>query len=130
MAGILFTNTVWAWNRAGKPQGRISDPKPLPSTRTTIDRPYLKKEPNQKNKAMNARIKLWRAACPAWLLAASLMSLGTGTTHASIAYGTIRYNWLVDDGFGNLVHGGAVQVSTPTFTYFPAAPGACPRCRR
>lgn len=36
-----------------------------------------------------------------------------------VAVGTIRYQWLVDDGFGNLVHGGAVQVSTPSFTYFP-----------
>lgn len=36
-----------------------------------------------------------------------------------VAVGTIRYNWLVDDGAGNLVHGGAVQVSTPSFTYFP-----------
>ncbi len=37
----------------------------------------------------------------------------------NVAVGAIRYNWLVDDGFGALVHGGAVQVSTPVFTYFP-----------
>lgn len=35
--------------------------------------------------------------------------------------GAIRYQWLVDDGAGNLAHGGAVQVSTPSFTYFPPA---------
>lgn len=31
----------------------------------------------------------------------------------------IRYHWLIDDGAGNLVSGGAVQVATPTFTYSP-----------
>jgi hypothetical protein len=31
----------------------------------------------------------------------------------------VRYNWLIDNGSGALVHGGAVQVSTPTFTYYP-----------
>ena len=34
----------------------------------------------------------------------------------------VLYNWLIDGG-GVLVHGGAVQVSTPTFTYFPPAVG-------
>jgi hypothetical protein len=43
----------------------------------------------------------------------------------NVAVGAIRYNWLVDQG-GALVRGGAVQVSTPTFTYFPAAVGAVP----
>ena len=37
----------------------------------------------------------------------------------NVAVGAIRYQWLIDDGFGNLTHGGAVQVSTPSFTYFP-----------
>lgn len=41
----------------------------------------------------------------------------------SVAVGTIRYHWLVDNGSGTLVHGGAVQVSTPGFTYFPPAAG-------
>lgn len=31
----------------------------------------------------------------------------------------VRYHWLVDDGFGNLVRGTAVNIGTPTFTYFP-----------
>lgn len=39
-----------------------------------------------------------------------------------LAVGAIRYQWLVDDGLGNLVHGGAVQVSTPSFTYYPPIP--------
>ena len=49
-----------------------------------------------------------------------------GGEHFGVGYhtavGAIRYQWLVDDGFGNLVHGGSVQVSTPSFTYFPPAP--------
>jgi hypothetical protein len=43
----------------------------------------------------------------------------------NVAVGAIRYNWLVDQA-GALVRGGAVQVSTPTFTYFPAAVGGVP----
>ena len=31
----------------------------------------------------------------------------------------VRYHWLIDDGTGNLVSGGAVQVATPTFIYSP-----------
>ena len=34
----------------------------------------------------------------------------------------VRYNWLIDNDSGTLVPGGAVQVSTPTFTYYPPAP--------
>ncbi len=40
-----------------------------------------------------------------------------------LAVGIIRYNWLIDNGAGVLVHGGAVQVSTPVFTYFPPVVG-------
>ncbi len=36
----------------------------------------------------------------------------------NVAVGAIRYHWLIDDGFGNLIQGGAVQVSTPSFTYY------------
>ena len=36
----------------------------------------------------------------------------------------VKYNWLIDDGAGNLVHGPAVYISTPTFTYNPAGNGA------
>lgn len=42
-------------------------------------------------------------------------------------YGTptaIKYSWLKDDGFGNLVFAGAVNIATPTFTYYPPAPAA------
>ncbi len=35
----------------------------------------------------------------------------------------VRYHWLIDGGTGVLVRGGAVQVSTPTFTYYPPVPG-------
>jgi hypothetical protein len=34
----------------------------------------------------------------------------------------VKYFWLVDDGTGNLVRGPAVQVSTPTFTYYAPVP--------
>ncbi len=50
-----------------------------------------------------------------------------GGEHFGVGYnravGPIHYNWLIDDGAGNLVHGGVVQVSTPTFTYFPPVVG-------
>ena len=39
------------------------------------------------------------------------------------AVGAVTYNWLIDNGSGSLVNGGAVQVSTPTFTYYPPVPG-------
>jgi hypothetical protein len=34
----------------------------------------------------------------------------------------VKYFWLVDDGAGNLVRGPAVQVATPTFTYYAPVP--------
>jgi len=40
-----------------------------------------------------------------------------------LAVGIIRYNWLIDNGSGVLIHGGAVQVATPTFTYYPPVVG-------
>lgn len=39
------------------------------------------------------------------------------------AVGATRYFWLIDDGAGNLIRCGQVQVSSPTFTYYPPAPG-------
>ena len=39
------------------------------------------------------------------------------------AVGKVTYNWLLDNGAGVLVKGGAVQVSTPTFTYYPPVVG-------
>lgn len=36
----------------------------------------------------------------------------------------IKYNWLLDDGSGNLMKGPPVQVATPTFVYFPPAGNA------
>jgi len=32
---------------------------------------------------------------------------------------TVRYFWLRDDGFGNLVRGNMVEIATPTFAYAP-----------
>lgn len=46
---------------------------------------------------------------------------GVGINAAATA---VKYFWLVDDGAGNLVRGPAVQVSTPTFTYYPPAGNA------
>lgn len=50
-----------------------------------------------------------------------------GGEHFGVGYsravGIIRYQWLIDNGSGTLVHGGAVQVSTPTFNYFPPVVG-------
>jgi len=41
----------------------------------------------------------------------------------NVTVGAVSYNWLIDDGAGNLVNGGAVQVSTPSFTYYPPVGG-------
>lgn len=54
-------------------------------------------------------------------------SVNFGGEHFGVGYrvaaSVVRYNWLVDDGAGVLVHGGAVQVATPVFTYFPPVVG-------
>lgn len=52
-------------------------------------------------------------------------SVNFGGEHFGVGYyGTpsaIKYNWLVDDGTGNLKQGPPVFVATPTFTYYPPA---------
>jgi hypothetical protein len=45
---------------------------------------------------------------------------GVGFTGAPSA---VKYSWLIDDGSGNLVNGPPVYISTPSFTYVPAAGG-------
>jgi hypothetical protein len=57
-------------------------------------------------------------------------SVNFGGEHFGVGYTgsptTVKYNWLIDNGSGVLIHGGAVNVSTPVFTYVPpvaAAPG-------
>ncbi|MDR3692240.1 MAG: putative Ig domain-containing protein [Fimbriimonas sp.] len=35
----------------------------------------------------------------------------------------VKYNWLIDDGAGNLKHGPPVYISTPSYTYNPPAGG-------
>ncbi len=50
-------------------------------------------------------------------------SINFGGEHFGVGYygapSAVKYNWLVDDGTGNLVHGPAVYISTPVFTYYP-----------
>ena len=50
-------------------------------------------------------------------------SINFGGEHFGVGYyGTpsaVKYNWLIDDGTGKLVHGPPVNVATPTFTYYP-----------
>ncbi|NOT45988.1 MAG: hypothetical protein HOP14_15410 [Acidobacteria bacterium] len=52
-----------------------------------------------------------------------------GCEHFGVGYrtapGAVRYNWLVDDGAGTLVHGPAVNIATPSWTYVPPV-GAAP----
>jgi hypothetical protein len=45
----------------------------------------------------------------------------------NVAVGAVRYNWLVDDGAGNLISGGQVQVSTPVYSYYPPVNGGVPQ---
>ena len=50
-------------------------------------------------------------------------SVNFGGEHFGVGYGApvgaIRYRWLIDDGSGNLINGGDVQVATPVFVYYP-----------
>ncbi len=50
-----------------------------------------------------------------------------GGEHFGVGYyaavGAVHYNWLIDNGAGVLIPGGAVQVSIPSFTYYPAVAG-------
>jgi len=52
-------------------------------------------------------------------------SLNFGGEHFGAGYygapTAVKYNWLIDDGAGNLIHGPPVYVATPTFTYYPPA---------
>ncbi len=56
-------------------------------------------------------------------------SVNFGGEHFGVGfYGTptaVKYNWLKDDGSGQLIYAGAVYISTPTFTYVPPV-GAAP----
>lgn len=58
-------------------------------------------------------------------------SVNFGGEHFGVGYnvavGAVTYNWLIDNGSGTLVSGGAVQVSTPTFTYYPPAAAVPPQ---
>jgi hypothetical protein len=54
-------------------------------------------------------------------------SVNFGGEHFGVGYlqppSAIKYHWLVDNGAGVLVFGGAVNLATPTFTYVPPAAG-------
>ena len=54
-------------------------------------------------------------------------TINFGGEHFGVGYlappSAVRYHWLVDDGRGQLVNGGDVQVATPIFTFAPAAAG-------
>ena len=52
-------------------------------------------------------------------------AVNQGCEHFGVGYygtGLVHYNWLIDDGFGNLVKGQPVYVATPTWTYYPPQP--------
>lgn len=52
-------------------------------------------------------------------------AVNQGCEHFGVGYygaGVVHYYWLVDDGAGNLIRGPAVNVATPTWTYFPPQP--------
>lgn len=53
-------------------------------------------------------------------------SVNFGGEHFGVGYygapSVVRYNWLIDDGRGNLIRGPQVNVSTPTFVYVPPMP--------
>lgn len=55
-------------------------------------------------------------------------SVNFGGEHFGVGYlrppSAVRYHWLIDDGTGRLIHGTAVDIATPTFTYLPPAAGA------
>ena len=58
-------------------------------------------------------------------------SVNFGGEHFGAGYygapSAVKYNWLIDDGTGNLIHGPPVHVATPTFTYYPPAPAQPPQ---
>lgn len=53
-------------------------------------------------------------------------SVNFGGEHFGVGfYGAplgVKYNWLIDDGAGNLIYGGAVNIATPAFVYYPPVP--------
>lgn len=57
-------------------------------------------------------------------------AVNQGCEHFGVGYSAnptiVKYNWLVDDGAGNLVHGPAVNIATPTWAYYPPVQGVQP----
>ncbi len=58
-------------------------------------------------------------------------AINFGGEHFGVGYygapSSVKYNWLIDDGAGKLVHGPPVMVSTPTFVYQPPVAAAPPK---
>lgn len=54
-------------------------------------------------------------------------AVNEGCEHFGVGYianpSLVKYNWLIDDGSGSLVHGPAVNLATPTWNYFPPVAG-------
>lgn len=52
-------------------------------------------------------------------------SVNFGGEHFGVGFfgapAAVKYNWLKDDGLGNLIYAGAVNIATPTFVYLPPA---------
>lgn len=55
-------------------------------------------------------------------------SINFGGEHFGVGFNAnptaVKYNWLIDDGAGNLVHGPPVYIATPNFAYYPPVGGA------
>lgn len=58
------------------------------------------------------------------------VAVNQGCEHFGVGYNRnptiVKYNWLIDDGAGNLVHGPAVNIATPVWTYYPPIPAVQP----
>ncbi|MDO8414404.1 MAG: Ig domain-containing protein, partial [Gallionellaceae bacterium] len=54
-------------------------------------------------------------------------AVNEGCEHFGVGYSanpsSVKYNWLIDDGAGNLIQGPAVNIATPTWTYYPPVAG-------
>ncbi len=115
---------TYDWNHYGT--SKISEDTSVPGHPVTTVRWAAKKNPDGS----------WSAytAIPSGPIAATdghrftNPSVNFGGEHFGVGYRkpptAVRYNWLVDDGRGNLVKGPAVQVSTPVFNYYPPAQNA------
>ena len=58
------------------------------------------------------------------------IAVNEGCEHFGVGYrvtpSAVKYNWLIDDGAGNLIYGPAVNIATPVWTYYPPVPAVQP----